>query len=153
VKSILFLRLPTIMLGQMVRRLDKCLNCGDPREIVSRGLCAKCLMRNRRSDEKRGEPPWLSGPDRSQNRQQRELTRMRVNFSRMLALLEETPTSSLILPTEEYEIIKSLLITGIDRINNLQKLTVNSNLKLTVISGENKEETAEHEFESDTSEE
>ena len=40
-----------------VRQIDTCVVCGDPRaEIVSRGRCAKCVMRERREAERRGEP-------------------------------------------------------------------------------------------------
>lgn len=34
-----------------MRRTDYCEVCGELREIVSRGLCARCLMRRRRGTE------------------------------------------------------------------------------------------------------
>lgn len=52
-----------------MRRIGKCVNpeCGDERELVGNGLCAKCYMRTVREADKRDEPPWAS-PDRSQRR-------------------------------------------------------------------------------------
>ncbi len=119
-----------------MRRVDRCLNCGDQRELVSHGLCAKCLMQHRRAAERQGELGWLAGPDRSQNRSQRELNRARVNFARMLALLDDTPTCSMILSGETYLRMKADLIAGINSINALQKLTVHSESKLTVNSND-----------------
>lgn len=118
--------------GSGVRRLAMCLGCSDPREIVSHGLCAKCNMQSRRAEEKKGEPSWLIGPDRSQSKSQRELNRLRVNFAKMVALLDETPTSGLVLKDEDYAAVKSRLLAAIDRINDLQKLTVNPESELTV---------------------
>lgn len=115
-----------------MRRIDACVNCGALREIMSRGLCAKCKMAHTRAEDKRGEPKWLVGPDRSQNKSHRDLNRMRVNFSKMVALLDETAISNAVLPAEQYEAIKAILIGGIDRINAMQKLTVNLESQLTV---------------------
>jgi hypothetical protein len=100
----------------MTRRQDACGNCGVERDIVSNGLCAKCYMR-----ERRDQPAWLAGPDRSQNKAQRELNRRRVAFSKMLALLDEAAISKAAMQTTDYEAIKSILIAAIDRINTMQK--------------------------------
>jgi hypothetical protein len=37
-------------------------------------------MQSRRAEEKKDGPAWLSGPDRSQGREQRDLNRIKVNF-------------------------------------------------------------------------
>jgi hypothetical protein len=118
----------------MGRNVNACTNCGDDREIVSHGLCQKCLMANRRASEREQEPSWLVGPDRSQNKSQRELNRMRVNFSKMVALLDECPTSNAVLATESYDAVKCILIAAIDQINKMEKLTVNPKSPLTVNS-------------------
>jgi hypothetical protein len=118
-----------------MRRVDVCLNCQDPREIVSHGLCARCLMAHRRAEEKTSEPTSIIGPDRSQHKAQRDLNKMGVNFFKMLLALTETPISALIVTDEEYEIVKANLITWIGRIHDRQKLTVlTQESKLTVIS-------------------
>lgn len=140
----IFLHLSTITLGEpAMRMIDKCLNCQERREIVSHGLCAKCLMRQRRAREKRFEPEWISHPDRSQTQQQRELNHMRVNFSRMLALLDDSKTSNLIAKDDEYQIVRDILITWIDDINKRQKLTVNPESELTVNSEDLEQEEQE----------
>jgi hypothetical protein len=115
-----------------MRTVANCLNCDEPHEIVSHGLCAKCLMQQRRAQDQAGDPPWAVGPDRSQSRSQRELNKMRLNFSRMVALLDEAPISAAVLPAASYGAIKAFLIGGIDRINAMQKLTVNPENQLTV---------------------
>jgi hypothetical protein len=52
----------------------------------------------------------------------------------MVSLLDEVPISNAVLPDTEYEAVKSILIAGLDRINQMQKLTVNAETELTVIS-------------------
>jgi hypothetical protein len=126
-----------------VRSTAKCLKCGDPREIVSHGLCAKCLMQNRRAEEKAGDPSWTAGPDRSQRREQRDLNKMGANFFKMLVMLSETPISNLVVTDEEFEAVKSRIVTWIGRIYAMQKVpdtrgptiqsSKNGKPKLTVI--------------------
>jgi hypothetical protein len=73
-----------------MRRIDKCLNCGDERELVANGFCAKCYMARRREAEKRDEPSWAS-PDRSQRRYIAERNKMLVNLTKIVKLADETP--------------------------------------------------------------
>jgi hypothetical protein len=118
----------------MARTIALCQNCGDPREIVSHGLCSKCLMRCRREQELR-DGPWWVGPDRTQGKWQRDLNCWRLNCARMLKLLDESPISNLVAPAAEYETVKDLLVRWSQRINERQrteKLTVNSKSELTV---------------------
>lgn len=120
-----------------MRSVSECANCQELREITSHGLCQKCLMKQRRAREKANEPSWAVCPDRSQSRQQKELNKMRTNCSRMLELLDGTRISTYVLPDENYREIKRMLITAIDRIDQMQwpGLTVNSETsELTVNS-------------------
>lgn len=101
--------------------MAKCLKCGDPREIVSHGLCAKCLMQNRRAEEKTGDPSWMAGPHRTQRREQRDLNKMGVNFFKMLVMLADTPISNLVVTDEEFQKVKSLIVGWLGRIHAMQK--------------------------------
>jgi hypothetical protein len=76
-----------------MRRIDKCLNCGDEREIVANRICAKCYMARRREAEKRDEPSWAS-PDRSQRRYIAERNKMLVNLTKIAKIVDETPCLS-----------------------------------------------------------
>jgi hypothetical protein len=76
-----------------MRRIDKCMNCGDERELVSHGLCAKCYMGQRREAEKRDEPSWAS-PDRSERRYIAERNKMLVNLTKIVKIVDETPCLS-----------------------------------------------------------
>jgi hypothetical protein len=121
----------------MPRRRGPCLNCSFVRDLVSHGLCARCNQARRLQKEKEGEPSWLQGPDRSQNKEQRDLNRYRVNYSKILALMADTPNSNRILSDPEYDLVRGIFIRAIDRINSMQhpqKLTVNKESKLTVDS-------------------
>jgi hypothetical protein len=87
-----------------MRRIDKCMNCGDERELVSHGLCAKCYMEQRREAEKRDEPSWAS-PDRSERRYIAERNKMLVNLTRINKLVDETPCLS----PEDAQAIKTVI--------------------------------------------
>lgn len=76
-----------------MRRIDTCINCGDERELVSHGWCARCYMGQRREAEKRDEPAWAS-PDRSQRRYIAERNKMLVNLTKIVKLVDETPCIS-----------------------------------------------------------
>lgn len=76
-----------------MRRIDKCMNCGDERELVANGFCAKCYMARRREAEKRDEPSWAS-PDRSQRRYTAERNKMLINLTKIVKLVDETPCIS-----------------------------------------------------------
>src|ERR1700739_4610022 len=76
-----------------MRRIDKCMNCRDERELVANGLCAKCYMAGRREAEKRGELSWAS-PDHSQRRYIAERNKMLVNLTKIVKLVDETPCIS-----------------------------------------------------------
>lgn len=76
-----------------MRRIDSCMNCGDERELVANGFCAKCYMASRREAEKRDEPSWAS-PDRSQRRYIAERNKMLVNLTKIVKLVDETPCIS-----------------------------------------------------------
>ena len=76
-----------------MRRIDKCMNCGDERELVANSLCAKCYMAGRREAEKRDEPVWASS-DRSQRRYIAERNKMLVNLTKIVKLVDETPCIS-----------------------------------------------------------
>jgi hypothetical protein len=76
-----------------MRRIDKCIICGDERELVANGCCAKCYMARRREAEKRDEPSWAS-PDRSQRRYIAERNKMLVNLTKINKLVDETPCLS-----------------------------------------------------------
>jgi hypothetical protein len=136
-----------------MRTTAKCLQCGDSREIVSHGLCDRCLMQNRRAEEKASDPPWLAGPDRTQRREQRDLNKMGATFFKMLVMLADAPISNLVVTDEEFEAVKFRIVTWIGRIHQMQKapdtcgspikpskngkgkLTVIPESELTVISG------------------
>jgi hypothetical protein len=105
-----------------MRSKGECSVCGEFREIVSRGRCARCLGKAIRAQRKVAEgDSLLLGPDRSQSREQKELNKARVNFARMVSLMDEAVTNNLILPDEEYVLINDCLIEAIDRINGMQK--------------------------------
>lgn len=76
-----------------MRSIDKCMNCGDEREIVANRICAKCYMARRREAEKRDEPSWAS-PDRSQRRYIAERNKMLVNLTKIVKIVDETPCLS-----------------------------------------------------------
>jgi hypothetical protein len=120
-----------------MRHRDICRDCGQEKEIVADGRCHKCDMRKRRAEQNATEPGWLVGPDRSQNRAQRELNRARVAFAKMLALLDEAPTASTIMSPDDYQKVKSILIAASNRINAKQggsaqrQFTVNPELEST----------------------
>lgn len=76
-----------------MRRIDRCINCGDERELVANSLCAKCYMAGRREAEKRDEPVWASS-DRSQRRYIAERNKMLVNLTKIVKLVDETPCIS-----------------------------------------------------------
>jgi hypothetical protein len=105
-----------------MRRTGNCVVCGEFRELVSRERCSKCLAKAIRAamKEAEGEAPFL-GPDRSQQTYQKELNKARTNFSRMISLMDDATMSDLVLPKEEYVLIKDCLLEAIDRINGMQK--------------------------------
>ena len=76
-----------------MRSIDKCMNCGDEREIVANRICAKCYMARRREAEKRDEPSWAI-PDRSQRRYIAERNKMLVNLTKIVKIVDETPCLS-----------------------------------------------------------
>ena len=76
-----------------MRSIDKCMNCGDEREIVANRICAKCYMARRREAEKRDEPSWAR-PDHSQRRYIAERNKMLVNLTKIVKLVDETPCIS-----------------------------------------------------------
>lgn len=87
-----------------MRRIDKCINCGDERELVANGLCAKCYMARRRETDKRDEPAW-AGSDRSERRYIAERNKMLVNLTRINKLVDETPCLS----PEDAQAIKTVI--------------------------------------------
>jgi hypothetical protein len=87
-----------------MRRIDKCMNCGDQRELVAHGLCARCYMGQRREAEKRDEPSWAS-PDRSERRYIAERNKMLVNLTKINKLVDETPCLS----PEDAQAIKTVI--------------------------------------------
>src|ERR1700688_4079729 len=104
-----------------MRQIGSCMNCGKERALVAHSLCAKCYMQGWRAEEKNSEPSWI-GPDQTQHKSQKELNRMRVNFAKMVSLLDDSPTSNIVLPPDEHALIKGLLIAAIDKINQMQGL-------------------------------
>ena len=119
-----------------MRRNDKCINCGDQRDIVSHGLCAKCYMEGRREAEKRDEPSWAS-PDRSERRYIAERNKMLVNLTKINKLVDETPCLS----PEDTQAIKTVIRPYmLERVESLapkpQVNTLTENSELTVNSDE-----------------
>jgi hypothetical protein len=114
-----------------MRTVGLCLNCQEDKILVSHNICARCYMRQRRA----GEPEWLNGPDRSQGRSQKELNNIRVNFARMLALLDATTVSPLLLSEEEYQLIRNILIGVMDVVNGMQKTVVNADGEIVSDTG------------------
>jgi hypothetical protein len=105
-----------------MRSRGNCVVCNEFREIVSRGRCTRCLGKaiRARGKQAEGESPFI-GPDRSQQAYQKELNKARTNFSRMISLLDDTTMSDLVLPKEEYVLIKDCLLEAMDKINGMQK--------------------------------
>ena len=117
-----------------MRRIDKCINCGDQREIVSHGLCAKCYMEGRREAEKRDEPSWAS-PDRSERRYIAERNKMLVNLTKINKLVDETPCLS----PEDAQAIKTVIRPYmLERVESLAPMplvnTLTQNSELTPLT-------------------
>lgn len=119
-----------------MRRTDSCMNCRDSREIVAHGLCAKCYMRHKRSEDTSDDPFGIYGR-RSERRYIAERNKMLVNLTRIIKLVDETPCLS----HEDTTTIKVTLQPYLlDRANALApkksqpELTVNTKYELTVDS-------------------
>lgn len=56
----------------MPRQIGQCETCGELRQIVSNGLCARCNMRLRRAIQDETEPEWLKDTPREDKRMLRE---------------------------------------------------------------------------------
>ena len=117
-----------------VRRIDECLECGDPREIVSKGRCAKCLMRERREAERRGEP--VHNPQG--HTLWRELNRYHARYLKAVTALEDGPNPEKFISAADHQTMRRILREAIDHIQAEKKayehpgkLTVNPDLKLT----------------------
>jgi hypothetical protein len=125
-----------------MRRTDKCINCGDERELVAHGFCAKCYMAGRREAEKRDEPSWAS-PDRSERRYIAERNKMLVNLTKINKLVDETPCLS----PEDAQAIKTVIRPYmLERVESLApKLQVNTltqNSELTPLTPTDSPEVA-----------
>jgi hypothetical protein len=101
--------------------------CGDTRPIAGDGLCYKCYYRVRRAREfmalaqEGGAGLPTHDPDRSQSKAQRNFNRWRIALSQMIRLLDESMISSLVLPQEAYESIKTQLLAAIERCTRTQQ--------------------------------
>jgi hypothetical protein len=121
-----------------MRKVDSCMNCGDEREIVAHGLCAKCYMVGRRAGERLDDPFGVS-PDRINRRYIAERNKMLVNLTRIIKLVDETPCLS----HEDQAAIKVTIQPYlVERANDLAprkseaELTVNTKSESTVNSND-----------------
>ncbi len=101
-----------------MRRLDTCIICGDPRvQIVSRGKCAKCLMRERREAERRGEP--VHNP--AEYTLLKELNKYLSRFVKAVTALEDGPIPDTFISATDHQTVRRIIRESIDRIQAEKK--------------------------------
>jgi hypothetical protein len=95
------------------RKVDTCLVCGDPHvEIVSRGRCAKCVMRERREAERRGEPTH----NPVEHTFLRELNSYMQRFVQAAKALEDDAIPETYLPVDRLQSIRRWLREAIESV-------------------------------------
>ncbi len=120
----------------MPRREDICLNCREPKEIVSHGLCAACNMREHRAESKRDPDQHRTPP-----KQRLDRKKCRTAYYKLLNLADDLNMSAediqtlraLIAPYTRQ--IRDTLLPGDDDDDKGDELTVNTDVgQLTVNS-------------------
>jgi hypothetical protein len=103
-----------------MRRIDTCQVCGDPRvQLVSQGKCAKCLMRERREAQRRGEA--VHNPQ--EYSLLRELNRYLSRCVKAVTAIEDGPLPEWFMSATDYQTVRRILRETIDRIQAEKKTT------------------------------
>jgi hypothetical protein len=106
--------------ASMMRRIDTCVVCGDPRvQIVSKGRCAKCLMKERREAERRGEPVH----DPVEHTYLKELNSYLTRFVKAAAALEDAAIPETFISPEDHNTVRRIIRQAIDRIQAAKQTT------------------------------
>lgn len=101
-----------------MRSIGTCTVCGDPRvQIVSRGKCAKCLMRERREAERRGEP--VHNP--AEYSYLKELNKYHSRFLKAVTALEDGAIPETFITATDHQTIRRILRESIDRVQAEKK--------------------------------
>jgi hypothetical protein len=120
-----------------MRKIDSCMNCGEERELVAHGLCARCYMAGRRETERRDDPYRLI-PERSQRRYVAERNRNLINLTKIVKLVDETTCLSPDHMTAIKMVVQPYILERAVDLAPLKKtgpqLTENSESPLTVSS-------------------
>ena len=103
-----------------MRRIDTCMNCRDPRvQIVSKGRCAKCLMRERREADRRGEP--VHNPQ--EFTYLRELNGYLARFVRAAGALEDAAIPETFISAKDHQTLRRIIRQSIDKIQSAKRST------------------------------
>ena len=100
-----------------MRSCGICVICGDPREIVSRGKCAKCLMKERREAERRGEP--VHNP--AEYTYLKELNKYLGRFVKAATALEDGAIPETFISTADHQTLRRIIRESIDGIQAKKK--------------------------------
>jgi hypothetical protein len=101
-----------------VRSIGTCTVCGDPRvPIVSRGRCAKCLMRERREADGRGEP--VHNP--AEYTYLKELNKYLGRFVKAVTALEDGQIPDTFISPTDHQTVRRIIRESIDRIQAEKK--------------------------------
>jgi hypothetical protein len=104
----------------MSRTLAACVVCGDPRvQIVSKGRCAKCLMKERREAERRGEA--VHNP--AEHTYLKELNGYLSRFVKAAAALEDAAVPDTFISAEDLNTVRRIIREGIDRVQAAKRGT------------------------------
>ena len=101
-----------------MRSIGTCVVCGDPRvQIVSRGKCAKCLMRERREADRRGEPVY----NPAEYTYLKELNKYLGRFVKAATALEDSQIPDIFISASDHETVRRIIRESIDRIQAAKK--------------------------------
>jgi hypothetical protein len=94
--------------------------CQDPRvQIVSKGRCAKCLMRQRREAERRGEP--VHNPQ--EYTYLKELNGYLSRFVKAAAALEDAAIPETFISPKDHQTLRRIIRQSIDKIQLAKRRT------------------------------
>jgi hypothetical protein len=113
------------------RPVHKCQECGDPREIVSHGLCAKCLMSMRREADRRGEPVF----DPCQYAYLQELNSYLNRLVRASSALEDAPVPDIFVTPADLLYVRRVLREAVEKVQAVKATTEQSGVEADVEPG------------------
>lgn len=117
--------------GMSVRMIGTCVVCQDPRvQLVSNRRCAKCLMRERREAERRGEP--VHNPQ--EHTYLKELNGYLTRLVKAATALEDAAIPENFISPEDHQTLRRILRQSIDKIQSAKRSTEHGNTDMVLVT-------------------